>query len=181
MWVDIVFLIVLVMAVIKGASRGIVMALFSFIGWFIGLAAALKLSAVVAVYLQNHTDISSKWLPLLSFILVFILVVLLIQWTGKAVEHLFDFTLLGWVNRLGGAVLYAGMFMLVGSILLFYADKMHLIKEETLSASRAYALISGLAPAIIEGVGAIIPSFKNTFHELEDFFEKMGKGLSFKK
>jgi len=178
MWVDIVFLIVLIMAVIKGASRGITMALFSFIGYIIGLAAALKLSAVVAVYLQSHTDISSKWLPLLSFILVFIVIVLLIQWAGKAVENLFEFTLLGWVNRLGGALLYAGMYILVGSILLFYADQMHLIKEDTLSASRAYGLTSGLAPAIIAGIGAIIPSFKNTFHELEVFFEKIGKEVS---
>ncbi|HEX5026974.1 MAG TPA: CvpA family protein [Agriterribacter sp.] len=179
MWVDIVFLIVLIMALIKGASRGIMVALFSFIGYFIGLAAALKLSAVVAVYLQNHTNINSKWLPLLSFLLVFVVVVLLVQWAGKAVENLFDFALLGWVNRLGGALLYAGMYILVGSILLFYADKMHLIKEETLSASRAYALTSGVAPAIIGGIGIIIPSFKNTFHELEDFFERIGKEISF--
>ena len=53
MWIDIVFLVALIVAVVKGAMRGIVMALFSFAGWFIGLAAALKLSAVVAVYIMN--------------------------------------------------------------------------------------------------------------------------------
>ena len=59
MWIDIVFLVALIVAVVKGAMRGIVMALFSFAGWFIGLAAALKLSAVVAVYMQEHTGISA--------------------------------------------------------------------------------------------------------------------------
>src|SRR5690606_34822781 len=137
MWIDIVFAIALIVAVVKGAVRGIVMALFSFAGWFIGLAAALKLSAVVAVYLQEHTDINARWLPLVAFVLVFVVVVLLVQWAGKAVENLFDFTLLGWVNRLGGALLYTGMYALLGSILLFYADKMHLISSETLSSSRA--------------------------------------------
>ena len=178
MWIDIVFLVALIVAVVKGAMRGIVMALFSFAGWFIGLAAALKLSAVVAIYMQEHTGISAKWLPLISFVLVFVIVVLLVQWAGKAIENLFDFTLLGWVNRLGGALLYAGMYILLGSILLFYADKMHLINPGTLSNSRAYALTAGIAPALIEGLGAIIPTFKNTFQELQTFFDKIGKEFS---
>lgn len=178
MWIDIVFVIALIIALVKGAMRGIVMALFSFAGWFIGLAAALKLSAVVAVYLQEHTGINARWLPLVAFVLVFVVVVLLVQWAGKGVENLFDFTLLGWVNRLGGALLYTGMYALLGSILLFYADKMHLISPETLSNSRAYALTAGLAPALIEGLGTVIPAFKNTFHELQTFFDKVGKEFS---
>lgn len=178
MWIDIVFVIALIIAVVKGAMRGIVMALFSLAGWFIGLAAALKLSAVVAVYLQEHTDINARWLPLVAFVLVFVIAVLLVQWAGKAVENLFDFTLLGWVNRLGGALLYTGMYALLGSILLFYADKMDLISPETLSSSRAYALTAGIAPALIEGLGTVIPAFKNTFHELQTFFDKVGKAFS---
>ncbi|HTN05648.1 CvpA family protein [Agriterribacter sp.] len=178
MWIDIVFLIILIISLVKGAMKGIVMALFSFAGWFIGLAAALKLSAVVAVYLQYHASINAKWLPLIAFILVFAIVVLLVQWAGKAIENIFNFTLLGWVNRLGGALLYAGMYVLVGSILLFYAEKMQLISPETLSSSRAYSLTAGLAPAVIEGLGTIIPAFKNTFRELQTFFDKMGKAFS---
>lgn len=178
MWVDLLFLLVLIAAVIKGAMRGIVLALFSFIGWFIGLAAALKLSAVVAVYLQDHTNIDARWLPLLSFLLVFVLVVLLVQWAGKALEGILKLSLLGWVNRLGGALLYAGIYTLIFSIILFYADKMHLINEETLATSRVYKATAGLAPTLIEGIGALIPAVKETFHQLEDFFENAGKKLS---
>ncbi|HRO44923.1 CvpA family protein [Agriterribacter sp.] len=178
MWIDIAFLVMLVAGLIKGAMRGIVMALFSFAGWIIGLAAALKLSAVVAVYMQEHTSINAKWLPLIAFILVFGIVALLVQWAGKAIENIFNFTLLGWVNRLGGALLYAGMYVLVGSILLFYAEKMQLISVETLLSSRAYSLTAGVAPALLEGLGVMIPAFKNTFQELQTFFDKVGKAFS---
>ncbi|MFT3703794.1 MAG: CvpA family protein [Agriterribacter sp.] len=178
MWIDIVFLIILIIAVIKGIRRGIIMALFSFIGWFIGLAAALKLSAVVAVYLQDHTSVNTKWLPLFSFILVFVIVVILVQMAGKALENVFDFTMLGWVNRLGGALLYAGMYTLVFSVVLFYAGKMQLIQASTFNDSKAYALVGGLGPSVIEAVGAIIPVFKNIFLELEHFFENIGKNHS---
>lgn len=178
MWIDLLFLVVIIAAVIKGAMRGIVLALFSFIGWFIGLAAALKLSAVVAVYLQEHTTINAKWLPLLSFLLVFVLVVMLVQWAGKALEGVLNLALLGWVNKLGGALLYVGMYTIIFSVILFYADKMGFINTQTLANSKVYAATAGLAPAIIEGVGALIPALKDTFHQLEDFFENTGKKLS---
>ena len=175
MWIDIVFLIVLIIALVKGISRGIIMAIFSFIGWFIGLAAALKLSASLAAYLQNHTSMNSKWLPFLSFIIVFIAVVLIVQLAGKAVEKLFTMSLLGWVNRLGGALFYVGMYTLAFSVILFFVEKMHLISTDTAASSKVYGLIGGLGPAVIDTVGSILPFIKNSFHELEKYFEGIGK------
>lgn len=180
MWLDILFLIVLIIAVIKGISRGIIMALFSFIGWFIGLAAALKLSASLAAYLQNHTDINSKWLPFLSFIMVFVVVVLIINLAGKAVEQLFSMSLLGWVNKIGGALLYTAMYTLAFSIVLFYAEKMNLISPDTAAASKAYSIIGGLGPSVIESVGSVLPFIKNAFHDLERYFESFGNGTQIK-
>lgn len=178
MWIDLIFLGLLIAGFIKGAMQGIIMALFSFAGWIIGLAAALKLSATVAVYLRDHTRINHQWLPLAAFLLVFTIAALLVRWAGKLLEHIFNLTLLGWVNRLGGALLYAGMYILLGSILLFYAEKMRLVGPETLSASRAYSLTAGLAPAVTEGLGTLIPIFKNTFGELQTFFDEAGKTFS---
>lgn len=175
MWIDVIFFLLLIIAVIKGMRRGIIMALFSFVGWFIGLAAAIKLSAWVAEYLQNHTSINAKWLPLFSFIIVFIGVVLLVQLAGKALESVFDLTMLGWINKLGGALLYCGMYALAFSVVLFYAEKMQLIQTDTLSASKAYAMVGGLGPSVIGAIGAVIPAFRNTFLQLENFFENIGK------
>ena len=174
MWIDIVSLIVLVSAVIKGINRGIIVALFSFIGWFIGLAAALKLSASFASYLQDHTSINGKWLPLLSFIIIFVVAVLIVQLAGKALEKVFTISLLGWVNKLGGALLYAGMYILAFSVLLFFAEKMHLINADTIASSKAYGIIGGLGPSVIEAAGTVLPFIKNSFHELEKYFENIG-------
>ncbi len=174
MWIDIVFLMLIIIAAVKGIRKGIIMALFTFIGWFIGIAAALKLSAFVATYLQHHTNIGIKWLPLLAFLLVFVSVVLLVQLTGKAVEGVFNMSLLGWVNRLGGALLYTAIYTFAFSVVLFYLEKMNVISAKTIEESRAYAMIGGLGPAVIDVVGSAIPLFKNIFLELEQFFESLG-------
>lgn len=172
MWLDWLFLACLIVAVIKGASKGIILALFSFVGWFIGLAAALKLSSSVAAYLQTHTSWDGRWLPILSFILVFVIVALMVQWAGKALEGVLKLAMLGWINKLGGALLYAGMITLVFSVLLFYIDQMQLASNATLQNSRVYNATAGLAPVILDGIGSIIPAAKNMFQQLEDFFDK---------
>ncbi|MBN8857376.1 MAG: CvpA family protein [Sphingobacteriales bacterium] len=173
MWIDIVFLVLIIVAVVKGIRRGIIMAIFSFAGWFIGIAAAVKLSAWVASYLQHHTNIGAKWLPLFAFILVFATTVLLVQLAGKAVEGIFNISLIGWVNRLGGALLYTAMYTLAFSVILFYLEKMNITGPSVIEESRAYAMIGGLGPSVIEAVGAVIPFFKNIFRELEHFFENV--------
>ena len=60
MMLDGIFLILLIIAIIKGYSRGLIVALFSFLAIIIGLVAAIKLSAVVAAYLENNAHLNGK-------------------------------------------------------------------------------------------------------------------------
>jgi len=59
MLIDLIFALLLVMAIIKGYQKGFIVAFFSIIAFIIGLAAALKLSAVVAEYLIQSVNISA--------------------------------------------------------------------------------------------------------------------------
>ena len=73
MIIDIVLAIFLVLAIFKGYNRGFIVALFSLIAFIAGLAAAMKLSATVAAYLGDNVGITKQWLPVLSFLIVFII------------------------------------------------------------------------------------------------------------
>jgi membrane protein required for colicin V production len=168
--IDIIVVVLLVFAIYKGLRNGLVLAVFSFLAFFIGLAAALKLSSVVAVYLGTNTSISQRWLPVLAFAIVFIIVVFLVRLGAKAIERVLKIVMLGWLNRLGGVVFYALVYLFILSILLFYAHQLHLIKPETIEASTTYSFIEPLAPRLISGLGLILPFFKNMFSQLETFF-----------
>jgi len=111
--IDIIIAIVAIVAIIKGIRKGLVVALFSIIAFIIGLAAALKLSAVVALHLQKSVSVPGKWLPILSFALVFLVVVILVNWGAKFIEKSFEMVLLGWANKLAGAAVYLALYMLI--------------------------------------------------------------------
>jgi membrane protein required for colicin V production len=174
---DIIFAIIIVVACIKGYQKGLIIALFSIIAFIIGLAAALKLSSVMAGYLGSSTTISNKWLPFVSFIVVFFAVVLLVRWGGKLIEKTFQMALLGWVNRLGGIVFYAALYIIIFSVFLFYAEKIHLIEPATIQSSISYNFVQPWGPIVIDNFGKVIPIFKNTFSDLEAFFDSMGNKI----
>lgn len=172
MFIDIIFLFVIIAAVIKGYSKGLIVAIFSFVAFIVGLAAALKLSSQVAVWLQKSTSISSYWLPFLSFALVMIGVIFLVRLVAKFVEKTVQFAMMGWVNKLGGIALYAALYTSLLSVVLFFFSKMSLIKPETFVASKSYWFIQPWATKVIAVFGKIIPLFKDVFHQLEIFFEQ---------
>lgn len=170
MIIDLIFAVILVIAIFKGLRRGFIIAIFSLVAFIIGLAAAMKLSAYVAQQLDDSTNISSRWLPFLSFLLVFLLVVFLVHLVAKMIEKSVEFAMLGWLNRLLGVALYIMLYTTIFSILLFYAIQMNIFKPDTIAASRTYNFIEPWGPYAINGLGSLIPWFRDMFEQLKEFF-----------
>ena len=177
MSIDLVLLLVLVMAAYKGFTRGLVMALFSFAALFIGLAAALKLSSIVANYFKGSEGIPSQWWPVLAFLGVFFLAAMLVRMAGGVVEKLVDIASLGWVNKIGGFLVYATLYVLLFSVALFFLSQLHFVSPEMKSKSATYAYIEPWGPWVISGLGELIPAFRDVFADLQGFFENLGTRL----
>ncbi|RYY22709.1 MAG: CvpA family protein [Chitinophagaceae bacterium] len=175
MLVDIILLGLMIMAVVKGLQRGFIVALFSMIAFIVGLVAALKLSTVVAAYLDDSINVSSRWLPFLAFALVFLVVVLLVRLLAAVIQSTIELAMLGWVNRVAGIFLYAVMYILIFSVLLFFAVQMHFFDEATLEASATYPYIKPVGPFVIDGIGTLLPWFKDMFAELQGFFDRLSE------
>src|SRR5882724_11609081 len=106
MILDLIVVIILILAIIKGYRRGLIVGVFSMIAIIIGLAAAIKLSAVVAGYIGKTVKVSDQWLPVISFAVVFLLILLLVRLGAKAIQRTIELGMLGWVNRLGGIIFF---------------------------------------------------------------------------
>ena len=175
MIIDILVLIFLVLAIIKGLRRGLIVAVFSIFAFIAGIAAAMKLSVVVADYLKDSVNISAKWLPFLSFAVVFIGVVLLIRWAASLLEATVEMAMMGWANKIGGIILYAILYMFTLSVVLFFVNKVKLISDEAIANSVTWPFLQPMGPWIIDGFGKLVPAFKNMFTELGNFFDGLAK------
>lgn len=171
MLIDVIFLVLMILAVIKGLRNGFVVAVFSLLGILIGLAAAMKFSTLVAEWLKESTQLSAAWLPFLSFLFVMIAVILLVRLGAMFIQSAMEMVLLGWLNKLSGVLLYAVLYTTLFSVVLFYAEKVHWIKPETFQASHTYGFIRPWGPKAINLFGTVIPFFKGMFEELSIFFD----------
>lgn len=170
MIIDIIVAVVLILGLFRGYQRGLIIGVFSLVSVIIGLAAALKLSTVVAGYIGKAVKVSEEWLPLISFALVFFVVVLLIRLGAKAIEKSFEMAMLGWVNQLGGIIFFIAIYLLVLSVLFFYGEQMKIINPEMIQQSKTWSFVSPWGPKVINALGSAIPVFKDMFNELQEFF-----------
>jgi membrane protein required for colicin V production len=178
MIIDIIFLFILALAAFKGFRQGLVLAAFSFAAFFIGLAAAIKLSAMVAVWLEESFQKPSAWWPFLAFALVLLIVSGLVRAAAALVSKTLDLVMLGWINKLGGFLLYAILYTLIFSVVLFYYDQMAHIAADTRERSFIYSYIEPWGEWTMNALGKWIPQLKDVFHDMERFFEKVGTDLT---
>ncbi len=178
MLLDLIFAAVLVLAILKGYQRGLIIGLFSLVAVIIGLAAAMKLSVVMASYLGKAVNLSDEWLPVISFATVFMLVILLIRLGGKLIEKTVQFAMMGWLNKIGGIVLFSVIYITVFSVLIFYAEQLKMLQPDTISKSMTYSFVEPWGPKAINGFGSVIPLFKDMFEDLKSFFEGVALNIS---
>jgi len=181
MWVDIVTVSILAYAGWQGFRKGFIMALFSFAALFIGWAAAMKCSAIAAVWLSQTFGMPSKWWPILAFVAVLLLVSALVRNVGRLLEKTAEDVMLGPLNRMAGFVVFASLYLMLYSILLYYMGELGLISSEVRKASSTFGVISGWAPAAMAALGKFIPFLGDVFQELQRFFDGLpaqGSGRS---
>jgi membrane protein required for colicin V production len=170
MTIDVLFLLFMVLAIFRGIRHGFIISVCSALAIFVGLAAAIRLSASVAASVSQHH--SSRWLPVLTFLLIFLGVMILVRLAARMAEKAVDLAMMGWLNKLAGVVLYVVVYTIILSVVLFYAVQLHLAGPKTLDSSVTYPFIRPWGRVIIDEFGKFVPWFKGMFAGLEEFFSR---------
>jgi membrane protein required for colicin V production len=171
MLIDGLLAIVLLWALFKGYRKGLVVGLFSFAALFIGLAAAVKLSAWVARELEHRTNFHSHWLPFLAFLGVLVAAILLVRIGAALLETAMETLLVGWVNKIGGIIMYMLLYGTLFSVVLFYFEKIQLVAPSAIAESKSYPYIHRAGPIAMDWLGKLVPIFKGMFEELSQYFK----------
>jgi membrane protein required for colicin V production len=101
-WLDIVILVVLAIAAFTGLKVGIIKVLFTVVGIIVGVVLAGRFSDDLAGVL---TFIDPDWAKIAAFAIILVVVLIISGILAAILGKLISLVLLGWINRLGGAVL----------------------------------------------------------------------------
>ncbi len=171
MILDVIGIIILILFFIRGYSKGIIVAVCSVLAILLGILVSLKLSQALSSWLQEKGYVTSGWVQVISYVILFIGVVLLVRLLAKLVQKAAESMMLGFVNKLIGGVLYVFLGTVLWSSLLWIGSRMNVIAPETIAASKTYAWLSQFAPWFFEQAGRLLPFVKDTFSKLDHFFD----------
>ncbi|MCA6468079.1 MAG: CvpA family protein [Chitinophagaceae bacterium] len=173
MVIDALLALILILAIFRGYSKGLIVGIFSFLSILIGLAAAVKLSAWVAREAEARLQWHSAWLPFLSFLAVLLGVILLVRLVANMLQTLMEVMLAGWLNKAGGILMYCLLYGTLFSTLLFYLVKIQLVGPDLIKDSHSYPYIQRVGPTILEWMGKLLPIFKGMLGELSNYFDQL--------
>lgn len=154
---DIVILLFAALMVILGFRKGFIISLATLIALILGIYAAVYFSHFASELLKRWFEISSVYLPMISFTVTFLAVLIIILLIGKLIEKLVDMVGMGFLNHLAGAFLGLIKSVLILSVAFFVisiADtNKKLITTEAKEKSIFYRYIEPLFPSIMKFTG----------------------------
>jgi membrane protein required for colicin V production len=113
---DIIVVIILAYCVIRGLFRGLIKELASIVGVIAGFYTAYafytQLSKILSAWITN-----ASYLNILSFLIIFCLVLIIVNLFGMLIKHLMNIAYLGWIDRSGGFLFGAIKGILIVSVL----------------------------------------------------------------
>ncbi len=157
-WVfDIIILVIIAIPTFIGLKVGIVKALLIVVGGIVGIILAGRYSDQLGAVFSDEA-----WAKVVAFAVILLAVLLVASIIAKLVKWALSAVLLGWVNRLGGAVLgfiFGALFC--SAILMMWVKYMEagdIIQESALAnfLIDSFPIALGLLPA--------------SFDEVRDFF-----------
>jgi len=175
MWIDILFLIVVIISIWKGWQHGLIITIFTMLAWILGIIGALKLCSTVSILLRDHLNLDSRYTPVISFIAIFLIIALIISILGKLLTKVIEVAQLGFFNRALGVLVRVIVSGLVFSLFIWLINQGGFISPETKTQSKTYAVLESLANHSIGFTAEHLPVIKSIFTDIEAFFEELAK------
>jgi membrane protein required for colicin V production len=171
-WLDVVIIVLIAISVFLGLKAGIIKMLFILAGIIVGVALAGhfsgSLSGTVRI-VPNHDTARVFAFIFIAVMVVAIVAAVLVKWKLPAV-------MLGWVNRLGGAILglFVG-FVFCGAVLMLFDYEMWRWLE---FIGFSHALEGSLlARVLFKGFPVVLELLSRNFESVRFFFRVLRSKL----
>lgn len=169
---DILLLIFLAVGFYQGYKNGIIYSIFSILGWFLGIVAALRFSYKMVALLQGFAHLEPKTLAIISFVLVLALVVGLMKLVAWGLEQILKSFSMNLFNQIFGGLLHSLVGLYVLCVFIWFLNRLDVLPKSQKENSHVYAYISDLAPQVMETSGKVVPMFRDTFERFDDLFRR---------
>lgn len=156
-YLDITLLCIVGLLVFNGVRKGFIISLATLVALVLGIWASIHFSGFVSNLLIKNFHPSGTWLPVLSFSLTFLIVVVLVILLAKGLEKLVSLAGMGLMNHLAGGLFGLLKGIVLASVLIFivtrFDARQKLITAEAKNKSMFYGYVQKVFPEMVRIFG----------------------------
>jgi membrane protein required for colicin V production len=161
---DFVIIAIVLFGAYRGYKDGFLMGVATLAALVLGIFIAFKFISEGMEFLQERFNADKVFLPYLSFFLIFVAIVILVNLLGRFLRKSIDKTFLGRIDEAFGAVLGAFKMLFMLSIFLWIIDSLKVdLPRQWTEDSFMFPFTAHLAPAIAGWVAQFLPFFEEIF------------------
>jgi membrane protein required for colicin V production len=140
----------------KGFTKGFIIEVATLVAFGLAVWSGIKFSDFLSEWMKNYFHWTTKYLPIISFAVIFIGILILVFALAKLIQRFAKAVALGFVNKLAGGIFGMLKFGLILSVLIFVLNAIEksisFIPTETKHSSLLYEPVGKIAPLIIPGL-----------------------------
>lgn len=125
--------------------------------FILAIIGGFKLMETGMVYLSEYFEDFGQLLPFISFLIIFLAIILLINMLGKLLKKMIDMTLLGGFDKFAGAILGLVKWAIGVSILLWLVNNFGIELPGQEEELVLYPFLTELGPKLIASLDVVLP------------------------
>ncbi|MFH1008206.1 MAG: CvpA family protein [Candidatus Latescibacterota bacterium] len=169
-WIDLILGGIIFVFALRGWRRGLIHGLVDGIGFVVGLLLAITYMRTGVTWMDSLIHLPAKLAAIVSFLGIFLIVVLTCRVGGMLVRSVLHLTPAGLVDSGTGALLGGGKGVLLASLaLMLFA--LTPLSEETTEQMKASALagpIGRVAPFVFDQANRCFPRGRDFYNEIQE-------------
>lgn len=151
-YIDIILLIVWLIAIIEGIVKGLIKQIFGILALILACYCSYRFSGFAAEKLSLWFDWQGNGVTIVAFVVTFLVVLLGVSLLGHLLDRIARLALLGWLNKILGAIFGLVKWSLLLVILVYLlglVDKMiPFLPKEEMESSVLFPIIEKIASAL---------------------------------
>ncbi len=155
-FLDIIIGLLLIYGLWKGLNNGLFVEIASIVALIAGIYGAIHFSYIAGDYLSQNRQWNERYINLTAFVVTFIIIVIVVNITGKLLTKIANFAMLGLLNKIAGALFGAlKVTIILGALLVFFErvnSSANLVKNEAMENSALYEPVKEIGAFVFSAV-----------------------------
>lgn len=168
--IDLVFLVLLLIGGYRGFQKGLLLELIALSSIFLAVILSMRFMPVVSDFLYKTFPDLGGTIPLVSFIIVFVIVLVILNLVGKSIKKVLDLTLLGRLDDIMGLIVGLLKVSIILSFMIWiYNNLLGEVPEDWVGNSILFPYIQKLAPKLVDSLDFLFPYMEVIKEKIKNF------------